>query len=552
MLTRLEIDNYTLIERSEIDFNNGFSVITGETGAGKSILLGALGMLMGGKVESKYFKDAEKKCVIEATFDISDYGYRPFFEENELDYDDECVIRKEITPSGKARSFVNDTPVSVSQLKQLGEMLIDIHSQHQNLLLKDSGFQLSVVDSVADSRKELAAYQSDYKQWNGAKRELARLKEQMENDARDADYLKSQLDKLQAANLVDGEQEELETENNLLQNAETIKTALSSVVNLVEDDDNAVNVRLKQTVNLLSSVSSFAPELDSLAERTNAVLAEMKDISAVVKDVADRVEFNQERIEFVSSRLDTIYSLEKRHKVSTVAELKEIQADLERRVNNFSSADEQIASLEADVAKYFQQMEKSAASLSEKRRGSLQKIESTVESSMSLMGMPLAKLSVDMQKSSQYTLDGADEVTFLFSANKDKRMLPIAEIASGGEVSRVMLSLKSLLSEVKKMPTIILDEVDTGISGEVAARMGEVMAAMGKRMQVVAITHLPQIASKGESHYKVYKEEDGDRVVSHIVKLSADERVSEIAQMLSGLNPSEAAIQNAKDLLGLR
>ncbi|MEE0082689.1 MAG: DNA repair protein RecN [Paludibacteraceae bacterium] len=523
MLTRLEIDNYTLIERSEIDFNNGFSVITGETGAGKSILLGALGMLMGGKVESKYFKDAEKKCVIEATFDISDYGYRPFFEENELDYDDECVIRKEITPSGKARSFVNDTPVSVSQLKQIGEMLIDIHSQHQNLLLKDSGFQLSVVDSVADTKKELSAYQSDYKQWSGAKRELERLKEQMENDARDADYLKSQLEKLQAANLVDGEQEELETENNLLQNAETIKTTLSSVVNLVEDDDNAVNVRLKQTVNLLSSV---------------------------VMEVADRVEFNQERIDFVSSRLDTIYTLEKRHKVNTVAELKDIQADLERRVNNFSSADEQIASLEADVAKYFQQMEKSATSLSEKRQGSLKKIESTVEASMSLMGMPLAKLSVDLQKSSQYTLDGADEVTFLFSANKDKRMLPIAEIASGGEVSRVMLSLKSLLSEVKKMPTIILDEVDTGISGEVAARMGEVMSAMGKRMQVVAITHLPQIASKGETHYKVYKEEDGDKVVSHIVKLSPDERVTEIAQMLSGHNPSEAAIQNAKDLLG--
>lgn len=550
MLTRLEIDNYTLIERSEIDFNNGFSVITGETGAGKSILLGALGMLMGGKVESKYFKDAEKKCVIEATFDITGYGYQPFFEENELDYDDECVIRKEIAPSGKARSFVNDTPVSVSQLKQIGEMLIDIHSQHQNLLLKDSGFQLSVVDSVADTKKELTEYQSDYKQWNSAKRELEHLKEQMENDARDADYLKSQLEKLQAANLSDGEQEELETENSLLQNAETIKSALSSVVNLVEDDDNAVNVRLKQTVNLLSSVSSYAPELDSLAERTNAVLAEMKDISAVVTEVADRVEFNQERIDFVSSRLDTIYSLQKRHKVNSVAELKEIQADLERRVNNFSSADEQIASLEADVEKYFKKMEKSATSLSEKRRGSLQKIESTVESSMSLMGMPLAKLSVDMQKSSQYTLIGADEVTFLFSANKDKRMLPIAEIASGGEVSRVMLSLKSLLSEVKKMPTIILDEVDTGISGEVAARMGEVMSTMGTRMQVIAITHLPQIASKGQAHYKVYKEEDGDKVLSHIVKLSADERVNEIAQMLSGKNPSEAAIQNAKDLLG--
>lgn len=550
MLTRLEIDNYTLIERSEIDFDNGFSVITGETGAGKSILLGALGMLMGGKVESKYFKDAEKKCVIEAAFDISGYDFRAFFDENELDYDDECVIRKEITPSGKARSFVNDTPVSVSQLKQIGEMLIDIHSQHQNLLLKDSGFQLSVVDSVAESKNELAAYQSDFKKWNGAKKELERLKEQMENDARDADYLKSQLEKLQSANLADGEQDELEQENSLLQNAETIKSALSSVVALVDDDDNAVNVRLKQTVNLLTSVSSFTPELGSLVERTNAVLAEMKDISAVVAEVADKVEFNQDRIDFVSSRLDTIYSLEKRHKVNTVAELKEIQADLERRVSSFSSADEQIASLEADVAKYFQQMEKSATSLSEKRRGSLQKIQSTVEASLSLMGMPLAKLTVDLQKSDQYTLSGADDVTFLFSANKDKRMLPIAEIASGGEVSRVMLSLKSLLSEVKKMPTIILDEVDTGISGEVAGRMGEVMSSMGCRMQVIAITHLPQIASKGKSHYKVYKEEDGDKVLSHIVKLSADERINEIAQMLSGKNPTEAAIQNAKDLLG--
>lgn len=550
MLTRLEIDNYTLIERSEIDFDNGFSVITGETGAGKSILLGALGMLMGGKVESKYFKDAEKKCVIEAAFDISGYDFRAFFDENELDYDDECVIRKEITPSGKARSFVNDTPVSVSQLKQIGEMLIDIHSQHQNLLLKDSGFQLSVVDSVAESKNELAAYQSDFKKWNGAKKELERLKEQMENDARDADYLKSQLEKLQSANLADGEQDELEQENSLLQNAETIKSALSSVVALVDDDDNAVNVRLKQTVNLLTSVSSFTPELGSLVERTNAVLAEMKDISAVVAEVADKVEFNQDRIDFVSSRLDTIYSLEKRHKVNTVAELKEIQADLERRVSSFSSADEQIASLEADVAKYFQQMEKSATSLSERRRGSLLKIQSTVEASLSLMGMPLAKLTVDLQKSDQYTLSGADDVTFLFSANKDKRMLPIAEIASGGEVSRVMLSLKSLLSEVKKMPTIILDEVDTGISGEVAARMGEVMSSMGCRMQVIAITHLPQIASKGKSHYKVYKEEDGDKVLSHIVKLSADERINEIAQMLSGKNPTEAAIQNAKDLLG--
>lgn len=549
MLKRLHIDNYALIESSEIDFESGFTVITGETGAGKSILLGALGLLMGDKVESKYFKDAEKKCVIEATFDLSNYNLQSFFDENELEYDDETIVRKEIQTSGKARQFVNDSPVSLSVLKSLGDRLIDIHSQHQNLLIKDDEFQLSVVDAVADTKIELEQYAAQYKNWKKLSQELEKLKLQQEQDRENQDYLESQLEKLTSANLVEGEQTELEEEQNVLSNADTIRESLGNAYWNMEDDDSSIASRLKESINSMNKVADMVSGMEELVERSNSLLADIKDISATLSDYIDKVDSDPKRLEFIQQRLDTIYTLERRFKVDSVEELIQTRKDLEKRVARFTSSSEELEDLEKEVEKARKELSKSAKTLSDKRKNNADKIADSIVQNLVEMGMPASKLKVEVSQIDGFSPLGIDEVRFLFSANKDKTLLPISDIASGGEISRVMLSLKNLLSQVSSLPTVILDEIDTGISGEVAGRMGKVMKKMATRMQVISITHLPQIAAQGDNHFMVFKADKGEKIVSSIKLLSQDERVDEIAQMLSGASPTDAARANARELM---
>lgn len=549
MLKRLHIDNYALIESSEIDFESGFTVITGETGAGKSILLGALGLLMGDKVETKYFKDAEKKCIIEATFDLSNYSLQSFFEENELEYDDETIIRKEIQTSGKARQFVNDSPVSLSVLKSLGDRLIDIHSQHQNLLIKDDEFQLSVVDAVADTKSELEQYAFQYKNWKKLSQELEKLKQQQEQDRENQDYLESQLEKLASANLVEGEQIELEEEQNVLSNADTIRESLGNAYWNMEDDDSSIASRLKESINSMNKVADMVSGMEELVERSNSLLADIKDISATLSDYIDKVDSDPKRLEFIQQRLDTIYTLERRFKVDSVEELIQTRKDLEKRVARFTSSSEELEDLEKEVEKAKKELSKSAKVLSDKRKNNADKIAESIVQNLVEMGMPASKLKVEVSQIDGFSPLGIDEVRFLFSANKDKTLLPISDIASGGEISRVMLSLKNLLSQVSSLPTVILDEIDTGISGEVAGRMGKVMKKMATRMQVISITHLPQIAAQGDNHFMVFKADKGEKIVSSIKLLDENERVDEIAQMLSGASPTDAARANAKELM---
>lgn len=549
MLKRLHIDNYALIESSEIDFESGFTVITGETGAGKSILLGALGLLMGDKVESKYFKDAEKKCVIEATFDLSNYNLQSFFDENELEYDDETIVRKEIQTSGKARQFVNDSPVSLSVLKSLGDRLIDIHSQHQNLLIKDDEFQLSVVDAVADTKIELEQYAAQYNNWKKLSQELEKLKLQQEQDRENQDYLESQLEKLTSANLVEGEQTELEEEQNVLSNADTIRESLGNAYWNMEDDDSSIASRLKESINSMNKVADMVSGMEELVERSNSLLADIKDISATLSDYIDKVDSDPKRLEFIQQRLDTIYTLERRFKVDSVEELIQTRKDLEKRVARFTSSSEELEDLEKEVEKAKKELSKSAKVLSDKRKNNADKIAESIVQNLVEMGMPASKLKVEVSQIDGFSPLGIDEVRFLFSANKDKTLLPISDIASGGEISRVMLSLKNLLSQVSSLPTVILDEIDTGISGEVAGRMGKVMKKMATRMQVISITHLPQIAAQGDNHFMVFKADKGEKIVSSIKLLDENERVDEIAQMLSGASPTDAARANARELM---
>lgn len=549
MLKRLHIDNYALIESSEIDFESGFTVITGETGAGKSILLGALGLLMGDKVETKYFKDAEKKCVIEATFDLSNYKLQPFFEENELEYDDETIIRKEIQTSGKARQFVNDSPVPLSVLKSLGDRLIDIHSQHQNLLIKDDEFQLSVVDAVADTKGELEQYTTQYRNWKKLSAELEKLKQQQEQDRENQDYLESQLEKLASANLVEGEQAELEEEQNVLSNADAIRESLGNAYWNMEDDESSIASRLKESINSMNKVVDMVSGMEELVERSNSLLADIKDISATLSDYIEKVESDPKRLEFIQQRLDTIYTLERRFKVDSVEELIQTRKDLEKRVARFTSSSEELDDLEKEVEKARKELSKCAKVLSDKRSSNADKIADSIVQNLVEMGMPASKLKVEVSQTDGFSPLGIDQVRFLFSANKDKTLLPISDIASGGEISRVMLSLKNLLSQVSSLPTVILDEIDTGISGEVAGRMGKVMKKMATRMQVISITHLPQIAAQGDNHFMVFKADKGEKIVSSIKLLNENERVDEIAQMLSGASPTDAARANARELM---
>ncbi|CCX62202.1 dNA repair protein RecN [Bacteroides sp. CAG:598] len=552
MLRSLYIQNYALIEKLDIGFDSGFSVITGETGAGKSIILGAIGLLLGQRADVKSIRKGASKCIIEARFDVSAYGMQPFFEANELEYEDECILRRELYASGKSRAFINDTPASLVQMKELGELLIDVHSQHQNLLLNKEGFQLNVLDLLAHDEAELAAYQKLYNDWRQARQDLEALVARAEQSRADEDYIRFQLEQLEEANLTDGEQEELEQEAEMLTHAEDIKAGLYRAGQALNADEGGVLEALKDCQNTMMGLRSVFAPAGELADRLDSVYIELKDISQEVADKEEEVEFNPARLDEVNARLNLIYSLQQKHRVDTVKALLSLQENYALQLLAITSSDEDIARLEAQVKELFSQVTAQAQVLTEARTRAAREVERQMAARLVPLGMPNVRFQVEMGVRKEPGVHGADTVNFLFSANKNGVLQNISSVASGGEIARVMLSVKAMIAGAVKLPTIVFDEIDTGVSGEIADRMADIMQEMGDNdRQVISITHLPQIAARGRAHYKVYKEDNEVETNSHIRRLTDDERVEELAHMLSGATLTEAALNNARALLKL-
>ncbi|MGM9719392.1 MAG: DNA repair protein RecN [Prevotella sp.] len=550
MLKQLYIRNFTLIERLDMMFREGFSVITGETGAGKSIILGAIGLLKGQRADSKLIKRGADKCVIEAHFDLSRYGMEAFFIDNDVEYDpDDCIVRREITASGKSRAFVNDTPVPLSVLKELGEQLIDVHSQHQNLLLGTQDFQMEVVDIIADDRHLINDYRAAFDKYRLKQYQLDEMRRQIENNKANADFLQYQYDELSAASLVEDEQKELEALSNQMSHYEDIKTALYQADNALSGEGNGVTENLRTAINALHSIESVMPKAGELASRMDADYIDLKDIADEVEAQLDNVDFDPKRLDNINDRLDKIYSLEKKYHLDTVEQLIHMRDTLRKQLENIENGDGDLRILEGEVEKTHKEAEAKAATLSEARHKAARKIEKEISQRLVSLGMPNIQFVICLT-STDLTPSGADKVAYMFSANKNVPLQPAAQVASGGEIARLMLSLKAMISGAVKLPTIIFDEIDTGVSGKIAERMAEIMCEMGNNeRQVISITHLPQIAAMGATHYKVFKEDKDDVTVSTMTMLSAEDRVREIAQMLSGSDISEAAINNAKALL---
>ncbi len=553
MLKSLYIENYALIDRLNIDLHPGFSIITGETGAGKSIILGAIGLLLGQRADTKAIKNGATKCIIEAGFNIADYGLEPFFDTNDIDFDgSECIIRRELTSAGKSRAFINDTPVSLALLKEIGDTLIDVHSQHQNLLLNKENFQLNVLDIIGDNKQRLADYAATYADYRKLCAELNNAIEEAERNKTDEEFLQFQFDQLNSASLTAGEQEELEAESELLSHTEDIKGALyrSKSCLASEGDSNDALQILKQATSTLQSISTMYADADELAQRIDSCYIELKDVADEIDSRLDNLEFNPERLDYVNERLSLIYSLEKKHHVDTVEQLIQIKEELEKRLNNISNSDEHIAELQSQCDETYALVLDKATALSASRVKAAKTVESKMIDYLLPLGMPNVRFSVETARRDTPDASGIDKVAFLFSANKNGAMQSVAQVASGGEIARVMLSLKALIAGAVKLPTIIFDEIDTGVSGSIAEKMARIMKEMGdSNRQVISITHLPQIAALGTAHYKVYKTDDETSTTSHIIELTPEQRITEIANMLSGENITEAAISNAKELL---
>ena len=552
MLQHLSIKNYALIEELDIDLQKGFSVITGETGAGKSILLGAIGLLLGQRADSKAIRTGAQRCVIEAQFDLSEYNMRGLFDELDIDFDgSECILRRELTAAGKSRGFINDTPASVAQLRLLGDHLIDIHSQHQNLLLAQEDFQLNVLDTLAHIDAEVQEYRENYHLYLRQKQELEQAMEDADKSKDEEEYLQFQLQQLQEARLQEGEDQELEEEQKTLEHAEEIKSDLSQASDCLSGDSYNVISSIKNACNQLTHASRVFAPAEELASRLESCLIELKDISAEVDGLCEEVEFNPNRLDFIEERLSTIYNLERKHHVESVAELLQIQEDLQRKVNNIENSDENLEALQQALKKQLDKIVKMAEKLSAKRKKAAQQVEKTMVDTLVPLGIPNVSFSIDISTTAEPGPSGMDHVTFLFSANRNATLQPISQVASGGEIARVMLSLKSIISSAKSLPTIIFDEIDTGVSGQIAERMALIMKEIGQEhnRQVISITHLPQIAALGAQHYKVYKEDNENETNSHIIQLTPEERVEEIAHMLSGSTITEAARDNARMLL---
>ena len=553
MLKHLYIKNFTLIDELDIELYEGFSVITGETGAGKSIILGAIALLLGQRADSKTIKQGADKCVIEASFDLSRYGMDDFFTENDIENDPEdCIIRRELTASGKSRTFINDTPVQLSMLKELGERLVDVHSQHQNLLLNKQDFQLGVVDIIADDGKVLSEYQQTFRQCQTVQRELDELKDSIERNRQNLDFLQFQCNELTQTGLVDGEQEELEQRSETLSHSEDIKSALYETDNALGAEQTGAVTSLRSSMSALKGISRVFPAVEELAERLESCYIEVKDISQDVARHLEDIDFDPSELDAINNRLDHLYDLEKKYHVETVGELIAKRDEIRQQLNGIENSDESLAELQQRLDTLLKQASDKASELTRMRTKTARKIEDYMKSRLIPLGMPAVQFSVQITQE-QLGPSGHDKISFLFSANASTPLQPIAQVASGGEIARVMLSLKAMISGAVKLPTIIFDEIDTGVSGKMAEKMAEMMKDMGSHgRQVISITHLPQIAALGTNHYKVEKKETPQGTTSSMKALNADERILEIAQMLSGSDVSEAAIQNAKELLKVK
>ena len=552
MLTHLTISNYALIEKLDIDLSSGFSVITGETGAGKSIILGALGLVCGQRADAKALKAGAAKCLIEATFDVSGLHLEQFFADNDIDFDGaECIVRREINAAGKSRAFLNDTPVQLTVLKELSAYIIDIHSQHRNLLMGREDFLLSVLDVMADNAACKQEYTAAYTAYTAAEKELRRLREQVEKDQTDTEYMQFQFQQLEEANLKEGEQEELEQEQELLEHAEEIRQSLQGAYTMLNAEDCAVTQQLRQAVNALRQVERVMPDAASWAERLESCRIELADLEQDIEQAAERTEGDPQRLAYLDERLSTLYSLQKKHRKTSVEELIELRDSLAEQLDRIENSDEYLAKMEASVKRLHQTLLDAGKALSKTRTAAAATLATGLSARLQPLGMPAVQVALRIAERPHPEASGMDAVTFLFSANKNVPMQDVSQIASGGEIARLMLSLKAILSAHQNLPTIIFDEIDTGVSGKMAERMAEVMQEMAQTCQVICITHLPQIAALGEAHYFVYKTESSDATTSSIKQLDDEGRIREIATMLSGAELTTAAIENAKALLRL-
>lgn len=550
MLRQLYIRNFTLIDELDITFKPGFSVITGETGAGKSIILGAIGQILGNRADARMVKAGCDKCVIEAHFDLSNYDMESFFDDNDIDYEPEdCIIRRELKANGKSRAFINDTPVALTTARELGQQLVDIHSQHQNLLLQKEDFQLNVVDIIAHNSQLLNDYRTLFDGYAKAKAALREKEEECEKDRANEDFLRFQADELVTAKLIDGEQEELEQELETLSHAEDIKGALFDADNLLSGDDRCITQSCKTMLSRLSDIGDVYPAIRQVTERIDSAYIELKDIARDISNLAESIDFDPARLTMANERLDTIYTLQKKHHVESVAELIAIRDSLTARLNDITNSEDMLEDMSRQVEDMHRKATEAAARLTESRQEAARHVTEQLLAQMTALGMPNARFEIKFE-TKELAVDGADRISYMFSANKNVPLEPIAQVASGGEVARVMLSLKAMISGAVKLPTIIFDEIDTGVSGRVAEMMAQIMRQMGRAdRQVISITHLPQIAALGTTHYKVEKTDTDDTTISRMRMLCHDERITEIAQMLSGSNISDAAIENAKSLL---
>jgi DNA repair protein RecN (Recombination protein N) len=551
MLKRLAISNYALIDNLDISFSKELNILTGETGAGKSIILGALSLILGQRAESKYFFNQQKKCTIEGTFLLDGFHLNEFFKDNDLDFDLETVLRREISSDGKTRAFINDTPVNLSILKKLGEKLIDVHSQHATLEINDEEFQLLVIDTVAGNQSLLADYKKVYKSYRKVQTQLKALLSQSEQSKADLDYLQFQFDELNKAKLIVGEQVELVKEQVALSNAEDIKKNLLNAISILNETEPSAIAQIKEAAISLANVEKYKVEVAILTERLNSSLIELKDVLSEIETIEEGSMVNENRLMELNERLDLLYSLQKKHRVTTELELIAIRDDISTKLNGILFADEDIEKLKIEADLLYKDVQNLSKELSRSRTESIPKVEAAVMATLTEIGMPSAVLQILNEDLAEGKFDetGQNQIKFLFSANRGQAPLPMNKVASGGELSRLMLSIKSLIAMHTALPTIIFDEIDTGISGEVALKVGHIMEKLSKNLQVIAITHLPQIASKGDAHYSVFKDEQESVTRTNIHKLSQEDRIVEIAKMLSGNNPGESAIQNARDLI---
>ncbi len=549
MLTRLSISNYAIIDRLTVEFHAKLNTVTGETGAGKSIILGALALILGNRADLSVLKEKEKKCIVEGVFQIGNYSLKQFFDENDLDYDPVSILRREISPSGKTRAFINDTPVNLKTLQELGLYLIDIHSQHQNLELGNQKFQLNLIDTVSGSGKLLSEYQQLYSNFKVIKKRLEELKEKAEKAKADLDYFEFQFNQLDEANLKEGEQDELEAELDVLTHAEEIKSAFQNVQNLLDSEQLSVIQNIKESQRIMEKIQNFISEAPELASRLQSCLLELKDIFDETENLTEKIDYSPERIEQINDRLNILYSLQQKHRVENISDLIQLKNSFEDKIQTISGYDDEIKNTEIEWAKCGEQLSLKSNELTSSRKKVFPQVEKSILSDLKQLGMEKSKFEVQYSALPEFTLMGKDSISFLFTANSDVELAEISKIASGGEMSRLMLAIKNLLRNSKTLPTVIFDEIDSGVSGEIAVKMGNIIKSFSATTQIINITHLPQIAAKGDAHFVVYKYESEGKTFTSIKLLSDLERVEELAKMVGGEKITDSVLKTAEELL---